>query len=135
MFYFLTSFIRKETNINRVRGDTFGYLQRSFLGCVSEIDKTEAREVGIKAVQFAKLGNQTGSVTIHRTGVYDINYRLSSLEDIAGKTKVMPNNFMTKSGNDVTQKFQNYLQPMLGDFQLETFRLRGPKVGRLHLNT
>ena len=36
-----------------------------FLGCVSEIDKTEAREVGIKAVHFAKLGNQTGSVTIH----------------------------------------------------------------------
>ena len=129
----LTSFIRKETNINRVRGDTFGYLQRSFLGCVSEIDKTEAREVGIKAVQFAKLGNQTGSVTIHRTGIYNIHYRLSSLEDIAGKTKVMPNNFMTNSGTDVTQKFQNYLQPMLGDAQLETFRLKGPKVASLQL--
>ena len=129
----LTSFIKKETNINRVRGDTFGYLQRSFLGCVSEIDKTEAREVGIKAVHFAKLGNQTGSVTIHRTGVYNINYRLSSLEDIAGKTKVMPNNFMTNSGTDVTQKFQNYLQPMLGDSQLETFRLKGPKVASLQL--
>ena len=43
----LTDAIKKRTSIRRVRGDTFGYLQRSFLGCVSEIDELEAREVGV----------------------------------------------------------------------------------------
>ena len=48
--------------IKRVRGDTFGYLQRSFFGCVSEVDQREAREVGEKAVQFAMGGDGDGSV-------------------------------------------------------------------------
>ncbi|MFX8410496.1 hypothetical protein ABTL60_19705, partial [Acinetobacter baumannii] len=44
--------IKQRLNIKRVRGDTFGYLQRSFIGCVSDVDQREAREVGEKAVQF-----------------------------------------------------------------------------------
>ena len=45
--------IKSKLKIKRVRGDTFGYLQRSFIGCVSDVDQREAREVGEKAVQFA----------------------------------------------------------------------------------
>ncbi len=45
--------IKTRLNIKRVRGDTFGYLQRSFLGCVSEVDQHEARAVGERAVQVA----------------------------------------------------------------------------------
>ncbi|MCW9040062.1 MAG: 6-phosphofructokinase, partial [Rhodospirillales bacterium] len=50
--------IKKKTGIKRVRGDTFGYLQRSFLGCVSDVDQREAREVGEKAVQYAQWGDR-----------------------------------------------------------------------------
>ncbi len=53
-----------------MRGDTFGYLQRSFLGCVSDVDQREAREVGEKAVQYALWGDRDGSVAIKRTGYY-----------------------------------------------------------------
>ena len=56
----------KKTGIKRVRGDTFGYLQRSFVGCVSDVDQREAREVGEKAVQFAFHGKDNGSVAIKR---------------------------------------------------------------------
>ena len=35
-----------KLGIKRVRGDTLGYLQRSFIGCVSDVDQREAREVG-----------------------------------------------------------------------------------------
>jgi 6-phosphofructokinase 1 len=35
----------------RVRADTFGYLQRSFAGYVSEVDARESREVGRQAVR------------------------------------------------------------------------------------
>jgi 6-phosphofructokinase len=48
--------IKSKLGIKRVRGDTFGYLQRSFIGCVSDVDQREAREVGEKAVQFAIWG-------------------------------------------------------------------------------
>ncbi|HCN87716.1 MAG TPA: 6-phosphofructokinase, partial [Oxalobacteraceae bacterium] len=52
--------IKSQLKIKRVRGDTFGYLQRSFIGCVSDVDQREAREVGEKAVQFAMWGNRDG---------------------------------------------------------------------------
>src|SRR5216684_1780908 len=68
--------IKNKLGIKRVRGDTFGYLQRSFVGCVSDVDQREAREVGEKAVQFAMWGSHDGSVTIHRTGAYSVAYNL-----------------------------------------------------------
>ena len=87
----LTDHIKTNTNIKRVRGDTFGYLQRSFLGCVSDVDSREAREVGEKAVQYAHFGdadgNHSGSVTIHRTGFYSVDYQLTPLRGHRGENK------------------------------------------------
>ena len=95
----LTRLIKDSLGYKRVRGDTFGYVQRSFLGCVSDVDQREAREVGEKAVQFAVWGDRDGSVTIHRAGDYAVDYKLSRLEEIAGKTKVMADGFIAADGN------------------------------------
>ena len=134
----LTDHIKTNTNIKRVRGDTFGYLQRSFLGCVSDVDSREAREVGEKAVQYAHFGdadgNHSGSVTIHRTGFYSVDYQLTPLKDIAAKTKVMPDEFLANNGHDVTDKFLLYLRPLLGSGMPEISRLRLNKVPKI-LNT
>jgi len=65
--------IKSKLGIKRVRGDTLGYLQRSFIGCVSDVDQREAREVGEKAVQFAMWGTRDGSVAIKRTGFYSVD--------------------------------------------------------------
>ncbi len=111
----LTSQIKAKTDIKRVRGDTFGYLQRSFLGCVSEIDAKEAREVGEKAVQYANQGHKTGSVTLHRIGRYSVEYKLSPLEAVAGKTKLMDDSFINDDANDITYHFINYIKPLIGD--------------------
>ena len=54
--------IKSKLKIKRVRADTFGYLQRSFLGVVSDRDAHEAREVGEIAVQYAMWDNVDGSV-------------------------------------------------------------------------
>ena len=35
----------------RVRADTFGYIQRAFPDCISEVDASEARIVGQKGVR------------------------------------------------------------------------------------
>ncbi|MDD3051080.1 MAG: 6-phosphofructokinase, partial [Candidatus Cloacimonetes bacterium] len=64
----LSDYIKKNLNIKRVRSDTFGYLQRSFMNCVSDVDQQEAREVGEKAAQFAIWDNRDGSITINRIG-------------------------------------------------------------------
>ncbi len=116
--------IREKLGVKRVRGDTFGYVQRSFIGCVSDVDQREAREVGEKAVQFAMWGDTDGSVVIERTGFYSVDYRLAPLEAVAGKTKVMPDEFISESGTDVTDAFRMYLRPLLGSGMPDAYRLR-----------
>jgi 6-phosphofructokinase len=120
--------IKAKLGIKRVRGDTFGYLQRSFIGCVSDVDQREAREVGEKAVQYAMWGDPqgrtSGSVAIKRTGFYSVDYELQPLEAVAGKTRVMEDEFITESGTDVTDAFRLYLRPLLGSGMPDAFRLR-----------
>ena len=127
----LASTIKDNLKIKRVRSDTFGYLQRSFMGCVSDTDQREAREVGEKAAQFALWHNVDGSVTIHRTGSYSVDYRLSKLEDVAKYTKSMPDEFINKEGNNVTDAFKHYLMPLLGSNMPQAYKLRAPMVEKV----
>ena len=125
----LQDHIKKNSDIGRVRADTFGYLTRSSRACASSVDKAEAREVGEKAVQYAVDKNMDGSVTIKRTGDYAVDYVLSKLEDVAGKTRHMPDEFINEAGNNITQAFKDYLRPLLGqDFTGGGARLRAPYV-------
>jgi len=120
----LTGEIRNKLNIKRVRGDTLGYLQRSFIGCVSDVDQREAREVGEKAVQYAMWGETDGSVTIQRTGFYSVDYKLVPLQAVAGKTRTMPDEFIAPSGTDITDAFRMYLRPLVGSKMPDAYRLR-----------
>lgn len=123
--------IKNKLGIKRVRGDTFGYLQRSFMGCVSDVDQREAREVGEKAVQYAMWGDRDGSVAIKRTGFYSVDYQLVPLESVAGKTRVMEDEFIAASGTDVTDAFRLYLRPLLGSGMPDAYRLRLNKVEKI----
>ena len=123
--------IKAQLGIKRVRGDTFGYLQRSFIGCVSDVDAREAREVGEKAVQFALWGDRDGSVAIRRTGFYSADYELVPLASVAGKTRVMDNEFIAPSGTDVTDAFRLYLRPLLGSGMPDAYRLRPAPVAKV----
>ncbi|TDP73345.1 6-phosphofructokinase [Roseateles toxinivorans] len=123
--------IKTQLKIKRVRGDTFGYLQRSFIGCVSDVDQREAREVGEKAVQFAMWGSRDGSVAIKRTGYYSVDYELLPLAEVAGKTRVMEDEFIAASGTDVTDAFRLYLRPLLGSGLPDAFRLRAHSVPKV----
>jgi 6-phosphofructokinase 1 len=123
--------IKDKLKIKRVRGDTFGYLQRSFIGCVSDVDQREAREVGEKAVQYAMWGDRDGSVSIKRTGFYSVDYELVPLETVAGKTRVMDDAFIADSGTDVTDAFRMYLRPLLGSGMPDAFRLRPNPVAKV----
>ncbi|MGO4869006.1 MAG: 6-phosphofructokinase [Roseiarcus sp.] len=123
--------IKTKLGIKRVRGDTFGYLQRSFVGCVSDVDQREAREVGEKAVQYAVWGQGNGSVAIRRVANYAVDYPLIALESVAGKTRVMEDELIAPAGNDVTAKFFDYLRPLVGSDLPDVSRLRAGKVAKV----
>jgi 6-phosphofructokinase len=123
--------VRNRLGMKRVRGDTLGYLQRSFVGCISDIDRREAREVGEKAVQFAMGGDLDGSVTIERIGNYAVDYTLVPLAAVAGKTRFMPDVFIADAGSDVTDGFRDYLRPLLGASMPDAYRLRRNHVAKI----
>ncbi len=127
----LSEEIKTKLGLERVRGDTFGYLQRSFIGCVSDVDANEAREVGEKAVQFAMWGARDGSVAIKRTGYYSADYELVPLETVAGKTRLMDDVFIADSGTDVTDAYRLYLRPLLGSDMPDAYRLRPAPVEKI----
>jgi 6-phosphofructokinase len=123
--------IKSTLGIERVRGDTFGYLQRSFGGCASDVDRREAREVGEFALKQAIWGTGDGSVAVRRIGDYAVDYALVKLANVAGKTKVMADAFIAPSDSDITPAFQAYLQPLLGSRLPQPARLRGGAIAKV----
>ena len=90
----------------------------------------EAREVGSHAIQFASTADRDGSVTIHRTGNYTVDYRLNRLSDIAAKTKIMNDIFIKDDAKDVTPEFINYVRPLVGPLD-DVTRLRAPMLKKI----
>lgn len=102
----------------RVRADTFGYLQRSYFGVVSAQDALEAREVGREAVRVATSGKRnSGSLVIERgelDGRYAPQYAVAKLAQVAGKTQVMPAEFLLGDDN-VSSAFKDWAMPLVGE--------------------
>ncbi len=108
----------------RVRADTFGYIQRSFPGFVSESDAREARLVGRRAVEYAiDPSNVEGSVAMRRVAGdrYDVETFLTPLATVARETQHMAPQYL-EGGNNITQAFVKYVTPLVGPL---------PKVGTL----
>ncbi len=126
----LSTLIKDKLKIKRVRSDTFGYLQRSFLGCVSPVDALEAREVGEKAVQFAVWQNVDGSVAMRRTGDYSVEYFLTDLTNVARYTKSMPDEFIDVENSTVTDAFIRYARPLIGELP-EFGHISAPVVAKI----
>jgi 6-phosphofructokinase 1 len=110
----LSDQIKQRLKIKRVRCDTFGYLQRSFLGVVSEVDVTEARDVGETAVHFASSRHENGSVAIRRTGDYAVDYFLTPLETVAADIKPLPPEYLNGE-HDIADSFRSYARPLIGN--------------------
>jgi 6-phosphofructokinase 1 len=99
----------------RVRADTFGYLQRSFPGFVSETDAREAALVGQMAVRYSAEDNTGGSVAMRRKpgAAYEIETHLTPLSTVARETKHMDPSYV-RNGNDITDAFKAYAAPLVG---------------------
>ena len=113
---YLSMIIKEKVGASRVRADTFGYLQRSFLGCVSEVDAHEARLVGQKIVEYAAEGKEGGSVAILRNSSdpYEIKTVFTPLSTVAKNTKPLDLKHVM-NGNDIAQSYIDYLKPLVGN--------------------
>ncbi|MEM6673886.1 MAG: 6-phosphofructokinase [Planctomycetota bacterium] len=115
----------RVTAASRVRADTFGYLQRSFFGVVSDQDALEAREVGRAAVDVATAGDRHhGSLAIQRGesgGQYQPVYAVNELSDVAAATRHVPAEFIA-GDDDVSGSFVDWAMPIVGSL---------PQPGRL----
>jgi len=100
----------------RIRGDTFGYLQRSFPGVLSAVDAREAAQVGKLAARFALTSGADGSVVIKRKPGprYAVEISCVPLSEVARGESTMPDHFINQAGNYVTQAFVDYARPLVG---------------------
>jgi 6-phosphofructokinase 1 len=113
---FLGDLIKNKLKIKRVRSDTFGYLQRSFPGFVSEVDAKEARAVGVRAVQLsADESIRECSVVMKRVSnsPYKIELEHTSIKNVARETKHLAAEFI-EGGNNITKAFSDYAAPLVG---------------------
>ncbi len=109
----------------RVRADTFGYLQRSFPGCISEVDAEEARMVGREAVHYSAQADQDGSVVMRRVANgddYKVETFLTPLKNLAKHTKSLDVNYINEAGNDIDESYLDYVVPLIGSM---------PELGKL----
>lgn len=114
---FFASQVKNKLRVKRVRADTFGYLQRSFVGFQSPVDVDEARACGREAVKLA-MDEQSGSVAIRRIAdgdQYAVELFCTELRNVAEKSRTMPDEFINAEGNGVTEAFIKYAKPLTGD--------------------
>ena len=121
---FLADTIKSKLKLPRVRADTLGYPQRSFLGSTSEVDQKEAFLIGKFSVRKSIKYNLSFSAGISERKVllrpYNVSFKINSLKAVAGKTKVMERHFYNPKKSFITKKFINYARPLIGKEIIKT---------------
>ena len=108
----------------RARYEKPGTIQRSFIEAASEPDLQEAEMAGRAAVTAALNGNHGVMITLERdeTHGYNCYTGVAPLEQVGGLVRPMPDSFLSRDEEFVTQDFINYLKPLVGPL---------PTMGRL----
>ena len=121
---YLSDKIKINLKLSRVRADTLGYPQRSFLGSTSEVDQREAYNIGNFAVKSSNKVNFSFSAgmkeRVNLNNNYKIEFKINTLTDVAGKTKVMTKEYYDLKASNITKKFINYAYPLIGKKLIDT---------------
>ena len=123
-------------NIHRMIREEFGFrgefqITESLPMCAADravpTDIEEAYMCGQSAVELAMQGKSGLMVTLERVPgqAYKSTTGTAPLKDVAVKAKPMPDEFINKEGNFVTQAFLDYVRPMIGEL---------PKYTKLEYN-
>ena len=112
---YLARLVSHELKV-RVRFEKPGTVQRTFAACVSRTDALEATLVGQAAVGYALDGHNGVMVTLVREPgpAYSCGTGLAPLDAVAGKVKLMPDDYFDVASGLATQEYMRYATPLLG---------------------
>lgn len=102
------------------RANVPGTDQRHSMGYASTVDLDEAFHAGEKACRLA-AGNESGymSTILRNDGpIYSVRYDKVPLSEVANSERTFPKEWITESGNDVTDDFVRYAMPLVGEGML-----------------
>jgi len=94
----------------RIRVDTFGFMPRGNIATISPVDQKEAFEAGAFAVQAISEGST--SVALQFDGQKTV-MKTVPLGSVAGKTRLMPDNFLQLEENKLSETGIAYLRRLL----------------------
>ena len=120
---YLAALVSRRLGV-RARYEKPGTIQRSLVWAASESDVREAEMVGRAAVTAAREGLRDVIVTIEREDgpAYKCRTGFAPLDQVGGKVRLMPDEYLAPQDNFVTGAFLQYLSPLVGDI---------PRFGRL----
>ncbi|MBQ9133066.1 MAG: 6-phosphofructokinase [Clostridia bacterium] len=109
----LAEALREEVGC-KTRAVEFNTSQRCAAHIASATDIRESVAVGKKAVEFALRGISGHVMIFIRSKVgYKITIDSVPVEEVANKVRSVPDEFITPSGNNVTEKCLDYLRPLI----------------------
>lgn len=94
----------------RARVDALGYMPRGYVGTINATDQQEAFEAGVFAVGTAEAGG--GSVALKYEGGVTVLRRVP-LENVAGKTRHMPDDFLLPDRNQLSEAGMAYFRRLV----------------------
>jgi 6-phosphofructokinase 1 len=126
---YLVNLISTQLKI-KARFDKPGTIQRVSMVCASQVDLDEAYRVGQLAIAKAVEGETDKMVTIirKREDPYESENGLVELEEVALRTKRLPEAFINKQSNYVTDAFLKYARPLIGGALPSYAHLRKERV-------
>jgi ATP-dependent phosphofructokinase / diphosphate-dependent phosphofructokinase len=92
------------------------YLQRAARHIASKVDVEQAYAVGKVAVELALKGHNAVMPSIVRVSdkPYKWKIGIARLEEVANKEKMLPRDYITEDGLNITPKARRYLSPLIG---------------------
>jgi 6-phosphofructokinase 1 len=122
---YLCALIREELGL-KARSDKPGTIQRVCASLASKTDREEAYLVGVEAVRRAMKGDTDIMITLNRkpSPQYECTIGTVNLKEVIGRTKPLPDEYISESNNDVTKSFIEYARPLIGDPLPKYVRLR-----------
>jgi 6-phosphofructokinase len=113
-------------NLHRMISEEFGFrgefqVTESLPMCAADravqLDIDEAYMCGRAAVNLAKQGESSVMVSLKRIACSEYKCRIGTvpLEEVATRTRPMPDEYITAEGDFVTSAFLDYVRPLLGE--------------------
>jgi len=109
------------------------YLQRSARHIASKTDVEQAYALGKAAVELALKGKNAVMPAIIRTSNKPYRWKIgeAALADVANVEKMMPKNFISRNGFEITDACREYLSPLIQGEDYPPYKKGLPQYARM----